>query len=382
MVDLKPNLASYARVSYFRELHGDLRGAIEAMRLAASAGGDARENVAYVQTLLGNLELERGRRRRGRARLQPGAVALPRIRPGAGRARARRRRARRPGRRDPPLRARGRASAAARVRDRARRGGAGGRPARAARASDLALVRGRSSACCARSGVNIDAELAVFEADHGSPERAVRLARRAWAAAPSVRAADALGWALTRAGEPGAGPRCTRSARCGSARVTGCSSTTPGSRRATPGAPALAAPLPGAGARGATRASRPLHAPARRARAGGAAMRIARALAITCVLLVGSVRRGRGGRAPARELLRQPPDRGEGVARPRGRAATSSTRPRSRRSRSAASRRPRCWRASAPRWQRGPAAGGRRARRCRCARPARRASTSPPGRAA
>ena len=60
MVDLKPNLDSYARVSYFRELHGDLPGAIEAMRLAASAGGDARENLAYVQTLLGNLELARG----------------------------------------------------------------------------------------------------------------------------------------------------------------------------------------------------------------------------------------------------------------------------------------------------------------------------------
>ncbi len=27
MIDLQPNLASYARVSYFRELHGDLAGA-------------------------------------------------------------------------------------------------------------------------------------------------------------------------------------------------------------------------------------------------------------------------------------------------------------------------------------------------------------------
>jgi tetratricopeptide (TPR) repeat protein len=61
MVDLKPNLDSYARVSYIRELHGDLAGAVDAMRLAASAGGDARENLAYVQTLLGNLELARGR---------------------------------------------------------------------------------------------------------------------------------------------------------------------------------------------------------------------------------------------------------------------------------------------------------------------------------
>jgi hypothetical protein len=30
----------------------------------------------------------------------------------------------------------------------------------------------------------------------------VATARRAWAAAPSVRSADALGWALTRAGRP------------------------------------------------------------------------------------------------------------------------------------------------------------------------------------
>jgi Flp pilus assembly protein TadD len=33
------------------------------------------------------------------------------------------------------------------------------------------------------------------------------LARRAWAAAPSVRAADALGWAMTRAGRPARGLR-------------------------------------------------------------------------------------------------------------------------------------------------------------------------------
>ena len=61
-VDRKPALASYARVSYFRELHGDLAGAEEAMRLAVSAGSAAGgENVAYVQTLLGNLEFDRGR---------------------------------------------------------------------------------------------------------------------------------------------------------------------------------------------------------------------------------------------------------------------------------------------------------------------------------
>src|SRR3954452_2048641 len=60
-VALKPTLASYARVSYWRELHGDLGGAVVAVRAALSAGGDVSENGAYVQTLLGNLELQRGR---------------------------------------------------------------------------------------------------------------------------------------------------------------------------------------------------------------------------------------------------------------------------------------------------------------------------------
>ncbi len=55
-------------------------------------------------------------------------------------------------------------------------------------------------------GVNVDAELAVFEADHGSASRALALARRAWRAAPGLRAADARGWALTRERTAGGGP--------------------------------------------------------------------------------------------------------------------------------------------------------------------------------
>jgi hypothetical protein len=45
----------------------------------------------------------------------------------------------------------------------------------------------------------------LFEADFGSPARAVALGRRVWRSAPSVRSADALGWALVRAGRPRAG---------------------------------------------------------------------------------------------------------------------------------------------------------------------------------
>src|SRR5215218_2042670 len=51
MIDRKPNLTSYARASYYRELAGDLSGAVAAMRLAASAGGSP-ENAGYVQVLL------------------------------------------------------------------------------------------------------------------------------------------------------------------------------------------------------------------------------------------------------------------------------------------------------------------------------------------
>src|SRR4051812_25676493 len=61
MVDRKPDLAAYARVSYFRELHGDLRGAAAAMGLAVSAGSGTAENAAYVQALLGDLDFGRGR---------------------------------------------------------------------------------------------------------------------------------------------------------------------------------------------------------------------------------------------------------------------------------------------------------------------------------
>ena len=51
MVDLKPNLDSYARVAYLRELRGDLDGASEALTLALS-GGMVRER-GVRQSLLG-----------------------------------------------------------------------------------------------------------------------------------------------------------------------------------------------------------------------------------------------------------------------------------------------------------------------------------------
>ena len=77
MVDAKPTLAGYARVSYLRELHGDLDGAAAAMRRAIAAGGPARESVAAVQALLGGIELARGRPGAARAAYRAALAGVP-----------------------------------------------------------------------------------------------------------------------------------------------------------------------------------------------------------------------------------------------------------------------------------------------------------------
>jgi len=199
MLDLKPNLASYARVSYYRELHGDLDGAIEAMRLAVSAGG-APENVAYVQTLLGDLELQRGRTRAARLaytsalRSLPGypagMVGLARVDAAGSDLRRAAARLRRAAKRQPST------AALVLLADVEQR------LARPAAAEDALAAARAHQRLDRQAGAAPDAEAVIFEADHGSPARAVPLGRQVWQAAPSVRSADALGWALTSAGRP------------------------------------------------------------------------------------------------------------------------------------------------------------------------------------
>jgi tetratricopeptide (TPR) repeat protein len=60
MVDLKPDLASYARVARMRELMGDTDGAIRAMRLAVESGQPGAESTAWAWTQLGNLYFNSG----------------------------------------------------------------------------------------------------------------------------------------------------------------------------------------------------------------------------------------------------------------------------------------------------------------------------------
>lgn len=55
MASVRPDLRSYSRISYLREIHGDYNGAIEAMKLAVSAGYPGLEQTAWVRTCLGHL---------------------------------------------------------------------------------------------------------------------------------------------------------------------------------------------------------------------------------------------------------------------------------------------------------------------------------------
>ena len=205
LIDAKPTLAGYSRVSYLRELHGDLRGAVSAMRRAIAAGGPASESVANVQTLLGGLELTRGDLAAAGRAHRAALAAVPDYPPArAGLARL--------------DAARGDLAGAARrwraltvrlplpeyVVALGETRLAQGRRAGARRAFGLVRAERR---LLGAAGVDSDAETAVYEADHGAPRRAVALARRAWRAAPGVRAADAMGWALTRSGRPAAGLR-------------------------------------------------------------------------------------------------------------------------------------------------------------------------------
>jgi tetratricopeptide (TPR) repeat protein len=215
LVNLKPSLPAYARVSYYRELRGDLSGAVEAMRYAISAGG-SEESTAYVETLLGDLELARGRTAAARAAYRSALRDLPsfpqaltglaRIDAAGGDLPRAAARLRRSTNRLPLAGSLVLLSEVERALGRSR----------AARA-DLAAARAQHRLLRA-SRTLPDAEAVLFEANYGSPARAVRLGRRVWRSAPSIRSADALGWALTRAGRPRAGLAWARRAmRTGSA---------------------------------------------------------------------------------------------------------------------------------------------------------------------
>jgi tetratricopeptide (TPR) repeat protein len=203
LLDRRPGVPAYSRLSYLRELEGDTTGALRAMRQADVAGTALVYDRATIATFLGDLEWSRGHVRDAGAEyrralaLQPDLV-LANV--GAARVAA----------------ARGdRTGAIARLTALTRRipvpaaltllgdlQTQAGATARATRS--YGTVRTEATLQQA-SGQVTDLEMAVFEADHAddpaAASSALGLAQRAYSARPdNIYVDDALAWALYKTG--------------------------------------------------------------------------------------------------------------------------------------------------------------------------------------
>jgi tetratricopeptide (TPR) repeat protein len=199
MAALKPSVASYARVSYARELLGDVRGAEDAMALAASAAVGEKEAYAWTRVQLGLLELSVGRPSAALAHMRAALAAFPGY----------------------PFALDGTAQSEAalgRLRTAvAYEQAAVDRvplPQYVGFLGDLQHVLGDERAAqrqyalihvierlLAANGVRNDLDIALFDVDHGVDlPHALALARRGHAERPSIVGDDVLGWALARNG--------------------------------------------------------------------------------------------------------------------------------------------------------------------------------------
>lgn len=198
MVDLRPDLASYARVSYIRELYGDMPGAIAAMRQGVT-GASSSEAHAWTQVQLGHLYFNSGDLAGAKKEYERTLFQRPDyLHAKAGLARI--------------TAARGDYATAAALYEPITKAmplpeyvialadvhHAAGNNQAAAEAEALVQVMDR---LFRENSVNTDVEMALFFADHDlDPVGTVERARAAIAIRPSIHAYDALAWALYKAG--------------------------------------------------------------------------------------------------------------------------------------------------------------------------------------
>ena len=196
MAALKPSLAAYARVSYARELKGNLGGAQAAMKLALDASIGQPEARAWTLWQLGRLRWAVGDLRGARAEYEaslrtfPGYVyaldSLAQVEWAQGRpanAIALERRA---------------ADAIPLPQFVAALGDLEAAAGEAKAARDEYALIGVIQRLLRANGVKTDLETALFEADHGRPQ--VGLARLAQRERPSIDGDDVLAWTLARSG--------------------------------------------------------------------------------------------------------------------------------------------------------------------------------------
>lgn len=195
LVNRKPGLPAYTRLSYLRELQGDTAGAIEMMALAADAGVMGTEEMLWTQVQLGHLywnsgQLDQAELNYGLAlELNPDYVYAR-----AGMARV--------------LMAQGNFSGAIAAYEQLVQQlpipefviALGelyehtGQTAQAEQQYELVRVVQQLNA---EAGMNVDMELALFDAEHGDDKvAALARAEAAYNSRPSIYAADALAWAL------------------------------------------------------------------------------------------------------------------------------------------------------------------------------------------
>jgi tetratricopeptide (TPR) repeat protein len=195
MLDVQPGLASLARASYDRELHGDADGAAEAMRRALALASDPGD-MAFCQYSLGELAFNSGDPGAAAAHYKAAVNAEPRYQLSfAGLAKAHA--------------ALGQTADAVEEYDRVVR--VLPLPHLQVEYGDLLSSLGRQSqanaqydlveaerALFADNGGSDHLVLATFLADHGRVGEALDHARAEWSVRPTVQAADALAWALHR----------------------------------------------------------------------------------------------------------------------------------------------------------------------------------------
>lgn len=200
LLELRPDVAALSRVSYLRELHGDVSGAVSAMNSArAAAVGASAFDQATVAALVGDLLLDVGDTAGAQEaytsalELSPGIVpaevGLARVEAAAGDPNAAIERL------QLVVLGQPRPDALTLLADLHR---FVGDDDAAADADELVRTVARLQEA---AGQAVDLEMALFEADRGDdPQRALTLAETAHQARPdNVFAADALGWALHRA---------------------------------------------------------------------------------------------------------------------------------------------------------------------------------------
>jgi len=200
MMDLRPDVSSYARASYAWELRGDGADATKALQLALDAASTPSD-AAFATYYLGELSWNEGRVAEASrfyrqaverdADFVPGYQGLAKVEAAAGRL---------PSAISMYENVVDRLPLPQYVIELADLYGLAGEQRRASQ--EYALVRAQEEIFRA-NGVNMDVETALFDADHGVElQSGLAAARREYARRKSVFVADALAWSLYANGRP------------------------------------------------------------------------------------------------------------------------------------------------------------------------------------